>query len=140
VSALDVSVQAQVLNLLMDLRAQLNLAMIFISHDIGVIGYVSDRVAVMYMGRVVELADTVPLLGAPAHPYTRALMAAVPRADAAVRIKGALPASEPPSQFARPDGCAFAARCPLATDRCRREAPALRSWGADRRLVACHNI
>lgn len=140
VSALDVSVQAQVLNLLMDLRAQLKLAMIFISHDIGVIGYVSDRVAVMYMGRVVELADTAPLLDAPAHPYTRALMAAVPRADASVRIKGALPASEPPSQFARPMGCAYAPRCPLATDRCRSETPVLRAWGADRRLVACHNI
>jgi peptide/nickel transport system ATP-binding protein len=140
VSALDVSVQAQVLNLLMDLRAKLQLAMIFISHDIGVIGYVSDRVAVMYMGRVVELAKTEPLLAAPAHPYTRALMAAVPRADASVRIKGALPASEPPSQFARPAGCAYAPRCPLATDRCRTEAPALRRWGVDQRLVACHNI
>jgi oligopeptide/dipeptide ABC transporter ATP-binding protein len=140
VSALDVSVQAQVLNLLMDLRARLELAMIFISHDIGVIGYVSDRVAVMYMGRVVELADAEPLLAMPAHPYTQALMAAVPRVDASVRIKGALPASEPPSQFARPAGCSFAPRCPLATDRCRVEAPELRRWGADHRQVACHNI
>jgi len=140
VSALDVSVQAQVLNLLMEFRAKLELAMIFISHDIGVIGYVSDRVAVMYMGRVVELADAEPLLAAPAHPYTRALIAAVPRVDTSVRIKGALAASEPPSQFAQRVGCAYAARCPLVTDRCHTETPELRRWGEDGRLVACHNI
>jgi len=139
VSALDVSVQAQVLNLLMDFRARLELAMIFISHDIGVIGYVSDRIAVMYMGRVVELADTEALLAAPAHPYTRALTAAVPRPDTSVRIKGAIAASEPPSQFVRSAGCAFASRCPLVTDRCRTEAPDLRRWDKDQRLVACHN-
>jgi len=140
VSALDVSVQAQVLNLLMDLRSQLRLAMIFISHDIGVIGYVSDRVAVMYMGRIVELAETVSLIEAPAHPYTRALMDAVPRADAGTRIRGAIAVSELPSQFARPTGCAYAQRCPLATDRCRAEAPMLRPLGPDQRLIACHNV
>jgi oligopeptide/dipeptide ABC transporter ATP-binding protein len=137
VSALDVSVQAQVLNLLMDLREKLNLSMIFISHDIGVIGYVSHRVAVMYMGRIVEMADTKTILEQPRHPYTLALMAAVPRPDPLLRIAGALPVGEPPSQFYRSSGCAYAPRCPLATDRCRVEAPVLRPLGD--RIVACHN-
>jgi oligopeptide/dipeptide ABC transporter ATP-binding protein len=138
VSALDMSVQAQVLNLLMDLRERLKLSMIFISHDIGVIGYVSDRVAVMYMGRIVELADAKSILERPAHPYTLALMAAVPRPDPSVRIAGSMPASEPPSQFNHTYGCAYAPRCPLATDRCRIETPLLRPLGA--RMVACHNV
>jgi oligopeptide/dipeptide ABC transporter ATP-binding protein len=138
VSALDVSVQAQVLNLLMDLREQLKLSMIFISHDIGVIGYVSHRVAVMYMGRIVEMADTKTILEHPTHPYTLALMAAVPRPDPSLRIEGAMPTSEPPSQFNRPAGCAYAPRCPLATEQCREEAPRLRTLGE--RVVACHNV
>lgn len=137
VSALDMSVQAQVLNLLMDLREQLGLSMIFISHDIGVIGHVSDRVAVMYMGRIVELADAKTILERPVHPYTLALMAAVPRPDPSVRIAGAMPASEPPSQVNHAGGCAYAPRCPLATDRCSVETPLLRPLGE--RIVACHN-
>jgi oligopeptide/dipeptide ABC transporter ATP-binding protein len=112
--------------------------MIFISHDIGVIGYMSHRVAVMYMGRVVEMGDTRAILDHPHHPYTRALMAAVPRPDPALRIEGAMPASEPPSQFSRASGCVFAPRCPLVSDRCRSEAPLLRPLGAV--TVACHNI
>lgn len=138
VSALDVSVQAQVLNLLMDLREQLGLSMIFISHDIGVIGYVSHRVAVMYAGRIVETADAKTILDRPLHPYTQALMAAVPRPDPSLRIVGAMPSSEPPSQFNREKGCAYAPRCPLASERCRVEAPALRL--IDGRAVACHNV
>jgi oligopeptide/dipeptide ABC transporter ATP-binding protein len=138
VSALDVSVQAQVLNLLVDLREKLRLSMIFISHDIGVIGFVSDRVAVMYMGRIVELADTKTIIERPAHPYTLALMAAVPRPDPALRISGATPASEPPSQFHRERGCTYAPRCPLVSDRCRVEVPQLRSLGDA--VVACHNV
>jgi oligopeptide/dipeptide ABC transporter ATP-binding protein len=138
VSALDVSVQAQVLNLLMDLRERLGLSMIFISHDIGVIGYVSHRVAVMYMGRVVETADTRTIVDHPVHPYTLALMAAVPRPDPDVRIAGAMPSSEPPSQMNRTLGCAYAPRCPLATDRCHSEVPQLREVEA--RRVACHNV
>jgi len=138
VSALDVSVQAQVLNLLADLRENLKLSMIFISHDIGVIGFVSERVAVMYMGRIVELADTRTILERPAHPYTLALMAAVPRPDPAQRISGATATSEPPSQFHRAAGCAYASRCPLVSDRCRVEAPVLRQI-ADT-FVACHNV
>ena len=138
VSALDVSVQAQVLNLLMDLRERLKLSMIFISHDMGVIGCVSDRVAVMYMGRVVEMADTRTILERPRHPYTLALMTAVPRPDPSLRIAGVMPASEPPSQFNRGAGCPYAGRCPLATDQCRVEVPALRALGD--RTIACHNV
>lgn len=140
VSALDVSVQAQVLNLMMDLRERLGLSMLFISHDIGVIGQISDRVAVMYMGRVVELSDARTILDRAAHPYTRALMAAVPRPDPSQRIAGAIETGEPPSQLNRPAGCAYAARCPLVSDRCRVEVPELRLLGADNRLVACHNL
>jgi oligopeptide transport system ATP-binding protein len=115
------------------------LAMIFVSHDIGVIGCISDRVAVMYMGRIVEQADTRTLLERPIHPYTIALMAAVPKPDPALRIAGAIQANEPPSQFARPAGCAYAGRCALATARCREEAPRLRAL-APGQLVACHNV
>jgi peptide/nickel transport system ATP-binding protein len=139
VSALDVSIQAQVLNLLMDLREQLKLSMLFISHDLGVIGQISDRVAVMYMGRIVELSEVGAILEHPVHPYTQALMAAMPKPDPALRIKGGTEFGEPPSQFERSTGCAYALRCPLASDRCVAEAPMLRQF-ADGRLVACHNV
>ena len=140
VSALDVSVQAQVLNLMMDLREQLGLAMIFISHDLGVIGQISSRVAVMYMGRIVEQAATRAVLEQPLHPYTRALVAAIPKPDPSQRILGAIETGEPPSLFKRPRGCAYAPRCPLASDRCRVDVPELRPAGTDGRAVACHNL
>jgi oligopeptide/dipeptide ABC transporter ATP-binding protein len=140
VSALDVSVQAQVLNLMMDLQEQLKLSMLFISHDLGVIGQISDRVAVMYMGRVVELAATRTILENPVHPYTRALMDAVPKPDPSRRIAGAIELGEPPSQFDRPIGCAYAPRCPLASERCAKETPQLRSTAQSDRVVACHNV
>jgi peptide/nickel transport system ATP-binding protein/oligopeptide transport system ATP-binding protein len=140
VSALDVSIQAQVLNLLMDLREKLKLSMLFISHDLGVIGHVSDRVAVMYMGRVVETAETNAILSRPIHPYTLALMAAIPKPDPRQRIAGAMAVSEPPSHLQRSAGCAYAARCPLATERCRAEVPQLRRIPEANRLVACHNV
>jgi oligopeptide/dipeptide ABC transporter ATP-binding protein len=139
VSALDVSIQAQVLNLLMDLREQLGLSMLFISHDLGVIGQISDRVAVMYMGRIVELAEASAILDHPLHPYTQALMAAMPKPDPSLRITGGVELGEPPSQFERATGCAYAQRCPLATDRCIAEAPALRPFEGGR-LAACHNV
>jgi oligopeptide/dipeptide ABC transporter ATP-binding protein len=139
VSALDVSVQAQVLNLLADLRESIGLSMIFISHDLGVVSHVSDRVAVMYMGRVVELAATGEIVNRPMHPYTRTLMAARPKADPKIRIKPGIEIGEPPSQFEKASGCPYANRCPIATSRCAVDDPVMRDIGSGR-LAACHNI
>ena len=136
VAALDVSIQAQVLNLFIRLREEFALTYLFISHDLGVIRHVSDRVVVMYLGRIVESAPTVELYERPNHPYTVALIAEVPRVDARRRqyvpIRG-----EIPSPLAPPPGCHFHPRCPHAFERCRAEAPALREI-APGRLSACH--
>ena len=135
IAALDVSIQAQVLNLFADLRRDLDLTYLFISHDLGVIEHIADRVVVMYLGRVVEIAPTEALFAAPRHPYTRALLDQVPRLDAGRRsftpIKG-----EIPSPLAPPPGCHFHPRCPLAGPRCRAQAPRLRHDGPQ--AVACH--
>ncbi len=136
VAALDVSIQAQVLNLFMELRESLGLTYLFISHDLGVVRHLSNRVVVMYLGRVVEIAPTEALFAAPNHPYTQALLAEVPRLDRKRRtyvpIKG-----EIPSPLAPPSGCHFHPRCPHAMARCSSEAPALRPI-APGRWSACH--
>jgi len=136
VAALDVSIQAQVLNLFMDLRDQFDLTYLFISHDLGVVRHLSNRVVVMYLGRVVEVAPTEELFAQPNHPYTQALLAEVPRLDRKRRtfvpIRG-----EIPSPLAPPSGCHFHPRCPHAMPRCSTEAPVLREI-APARQSACH--
>ncbi|WP_203075192.1 ABC transporter ATP-binding protein [Falsiroseomonas ponticola] len=139
VSMLDVSVRAGVLNVLRRARDELQLAAIYISHDLALIRYVCEEVAVMYLGRVVESGPTAEIIAAPAHPYTRALVAAVPvpRVD---QDRGALPIQGGlPDQVNQPSGCAFRDRCPLAMPRCAEEAPALRSI-APGRMAACHLV
>ena len=136
VSALDVSVQGQIVNLLQDLQRDLGLTYLFIAHDLGVIRHVADRVAVMYLGRIVELATRDQLFGSPSHPYTRALMSAVPVPDPGARRRRVVLGGDVPSPARVPPGCAFHPRCPEAVDRCRREVPGLADPG-DGRRVAC---
>ncbi|MET4349896.1 dipeptide ABC transporter ATP-binding protein [Bradyrhizobium sp. RT9a] len=137
VSALDVSVQAQILNLLLDLQQQLGIAFVFISHDLNVVQHIGHRVAVMYLGRIVELASCETLFANPVHPYTEALIAAAPVPDP-TRVRSEAPVEgEVPSPINPPRGCAFHPRCPLAVERCHIEVPPLVPM-ADGRIVACH--
>ena len=144
VSSLDASVQAQVLNLLKDLQEKFKLAYLFISHDLGVVGHMSDRVAVMYLGRVVELAKVLDIFSAPAHPYTQALLSSQPGSifaassgsgTAAVKVKLV---GDPPSPVNLPQGCALHPRCPFAMPICREVLPQLKTVAGKEHLAACH--
>lgn len=137
VSALDVSIQAQIINLLENLQSELGLSLLFIAHDLSVVRHISDRVLVMYLGRVVEAADRDALYAAPSHPYTQALLASVPRLDPrAARAEAAPLRGDLPSPMDPPSGCAFRTRCPFAVARCAQETPELRAVAGHR--VACH--
>jgi peptide/nickel transport system ATP-binding protein len=136
VAALDVSIQAQVLNLFMDLREDLGLTYLFISHDLGVVEHLSDRVVIMYLGRVVETAPTDELFASPNHPYTQALLAEAPRLETNRRVYAPIK-GEIPSPLDPPKGCHFHPRCPHATERCRTEVPKLKEV-APGRFSACH--
>lgn len=141
VSALDVAIQAQIINLLRRLQGELGLTYLFISHDLGVVQHMCDEIAVMYLGRIVEQADRLSLFKRPLHPYTWALLSAVPSTDPTLRrradrikLRG-----DPPSPVNPPSGCRFAGRCPFATERCRAETPVLRKIDAGHQ-VACHLV
>jgi len=140
VSALDVSIQSQVLNLLVELQQQRGLTYIFISHDLTVVKYISDRVGVMYLGRLVELADADAIYERPKHPYTRALLAALPIPDPTRRNRGEPLEGDVPNPSAPPPGCPFHPRCAHAVDRCRTELPMLAALPGPEssHLVACH--
>ena len=137
VSALDVSVQAQVLNLLEDLKERYGLTMIFIAHDLAVVKNISDRIAVMYLGKFCEVASSDGLYRQPAHPYTSVLLSSIPVPDPNVPFRGAAVEGEPPSPVLPPSGCRFNPRCPNVQDRCRTEEPQMREI-APGHFVACH--
>jgi peptide/nickel transport system ATP-binding protein len=137
VSALDVSVQAQILNLMLRLQEQLGLTYLFVAHDLSVVKHVSDRVAVMYVGRIVEMAPTAPLFATPKHPYTEALMSAVPQPDPRLRSQRIVLEGEVADPANPPSGCYFHPRCRYAADACRTETPQLREIQPGH-FVSCH--
>ena len=137
VSALDVSIQAQVINLLQDLQRERRLSYLFISHNLAVVEYISHRIAVMYLGRIVEYTDKRTLFTSPQHPYTESLLAAVPVPDPAIKRKKIVLQGDVPSPIKPPPGCHFHTRCPYAIDRCKVDDPALREVKPGQ-LVACH--
>ncbi|TBL73315.1 ABC transporter ATP-binding protein [Paenibacillus thalictri] len=137
VSALDVSIQAQVLNLLKHLQSEYKLTYLFISHDLGVVRHISDRVAVMYLGKIVEIAEKTKLFENPQHPYTKALLSSIPAPGGAVKKERILLTGDVPSPINPPQGCRFHTRCPQAAERCKHQEPALRRLGEDHQ-AACH--
>ena len=139
VSALDVSIQAHVINLLDDLKRDFGLSYIFIAHDLAVVRHIADRIAVMYLGNIVEIGDKRTLMATPQHPYTRALLAAVPQPEPRARAAAALLQGDVPSPLNPPSGCKFNPRCPFAVDRCRNETPQLSASTAGT-IVACHRV
>jgi oligopeptide/dipeptide ABC transporter ATP-binding protein len=139
VSAVDVSVQAQILNLLIEIKEAFDLTYMFISHDLSVVRYISDRIAVMYLGEIIELGASDEVYSRPLHPYTRALMSSIPEPDPHRLRQRIVIEGNVPSPIDPPAGCRFHPRCPLAEDRCRREKPEFRDVGGDR-SVACHLV
>ena len=137
VSALDVSVKAQIVNLLAELQAELGLALLFISHDLAIVEHMTHHVAVMYLGKIVEIADRRSLFGHPRHPYTRALLSAVPVPDPTATRKRIVLSGDVPSPIDPPSGCRFHTRCPYVFERCRMEEPLLRPFGVEQ-SAACH--
>jgi len=139
ISALDVSIQAQIINLLKDLQDRLDLTYLFIAHDLRVVEYISDRVAVMYLGKIVEIGNSDSLYSSPLHPYTKALLSAVPEPDINKRKEREILKGDIPSPMAPPAGCSFNTRCPIVEDRCRSEEPQLRELEVGHK-VACHFV
>ena len=138
VSALDVSIQAQVLNLMKDIQKEMNLTYLFIAHDLSVVQYMSDRVMVMYLGSIVEVADSRTLYEETLHPYTKALLSAIPIADIHVKKKRQILEGEVPSPIHKPTGCPFHNRCPQCMEICKKERPVLAEKGKNGHMVACH--
>ena len=139
VSALDVSIQAQIINLLMNLQEEFSISLIFVSHDLAVVKHISHRVAVMYLGRIVETAEKSQLFAKPGHPYTQSLLDAVPVADPSKRRKRNILEGDVPSPINRPSGCHFHLRCPKASQECRETIPKLEEK-SEGHLIACHNL
>lgn len=138
ISALDVSIQAQVINLLQDLQQQHRLGMLFISHDLKVVRQICDEVAVMYLGRIVEQGKPEDLFSSPAHPYTQALVSAIPTLNRNRSHKRILLQGDPPNPINLPQGCAFHPRCPQATARCREVTPTLQKLDSGRKVACIH--